>query len=139
MKTPEEIKREILDGLYRSKDGLSINETTELLNQLIASCKQPASLESLIERVEKEKWINPGYAMGQYNEGLDKAISILKSTPCIKAKALRKKGTDKWYDFDTYEDNWKSDEHTIICSTSVAKIINMPSDAELITIQILLP
>lgn len=99
MKT-EEIKREILDGLYRSKDGLSINETTELLNQLIASCRQPASLESLIEMIEAEKHYNPRPELIWFNSGLDKAIDILKSTPCIKAKALKKKGTNRFYCWD---------------------------------------
>ena len=32
----QEIKCEILDGIFRSKDGLSTNELTELLNVLIA-------------------------------------------------------------------------------------------------------
>lgn len=41
----QEIKREILDGLFRSKDGLSINEVTELLDVLIEVSKREAKAE----------------------------------------------------------------------------------------------
>ena len=35
----EEKKQEILSGLFRTKEGLTCNETTELLNELIEICQ----------------------------------------------------------------------------------------------------
>ena len=41
----KDVKKEILDGIFRSKDGLSSNELTELLNTLIAVSKKEAIAE----------------------------------------------------------------------------------------------
>ena len=71
---------------------------------------QPASLESLIERVVELKAQNVSdypnkYWVDAQNATIKEVVNILRTTPCIKAKALRKKGTDRFYCWDS-KDSW---------------------------------
>jgi len=44
--TSKDVKKEILDGIFRSKDGLSSNELTELINTIIVVSKKEAIAEN---------------------------------------------------------------------------------------------
>lgn len=112
-----------------------------------AQYEQPASLQSLIERVEGRKTPNSRDDLdAMYNNTLNEVIEILKSTPCIQAKALRKKGTGKWYAINhskywflkKYPDLWHIEFHTLEGIESAVES-NLPYDAELVTVEILLP
>ena len=78
--------------------------------------------------------------------GLSEAIKILKSIPVIKAKALRKKGTDMWYYWNGVEWGLTTKPMYILGSEATykdmkylnsRKLSSFPKDAELVTITII--
>lgn len=112
-------KLEILNLIFKSKDGASWNEVSEMLNEFKKVCKDEAIADH-----EASKTV-------------------------IKAKALRKKGTDKWYQIDyvalddgnfpfrtrrlpdLWHDEYRKDGIGFVAES------NLPSDAELIDIEII--
>jgi hypothetical protein len=145
--TSKDVKAEILNGIFRSKDGLSTNELTELLNTLIEVSKlegqhTPPPMDEIIKRVEGLEYKPPASDLELgFNCGCEIAIQILRSTPqenpTIKAKALKKKGTDEWYEYDPYRMSYiisdmPEPDGTIIMSEDI-----LPADAELVNITII--
>ena len=94
-------KQEILNWIFKSKDGASWNEVSEMLNEFEKICKDEDHV--------------------------------------IKAKALRKKGTDDTYIFDYGEGNWYYTNTPHPYEGDVSEDINdgyFPSDADLVDIEI---
>jgi hypothetical protein len=144
--TSKDVKTEILNGIFRTKDGLSSNELTELLNTLIEVARlegKPASLDTLIQRVEGLKITKDVKYLASdkdiYNGAIEETVEILRSVPVIKAKALRKKGTGEWYEYDLNTDFYFTSELPTLYKSENDISSNTPADAELVTIEILLP
>lgn len=105
--------------------------------------QHPSSLESLIERVEMLKVKNPqSEGLEYYNAGIKDVLQILRTTPCIKAKALRKRGTDLWL-YKLLTGAWITGAgiealiQSVDCVNRI-KPVKYPEYAELIDIEILI-
>jgi hypothetical protein len=82
MKTTEEIKLEILNYIFKSKDGASWNEVSEMLNELVESCiikqirhNEIGIIGSDIARIEILKYVH------QLEGFKDREIIILNNEP----------------------------------------------------------
>jgi len=97
--------------------------------------------EVIIKIKGSEKDVNEAFVL---LKGLDVETEIM---PCIKAKALRKNGTNEWYQSPIDEGlyHWWLSAFPEVLSTEanldqlIAHYSDLPSDAELIEIEILLP
>ena len=97
----QDVKKEILNGIFRTKDGLSSNELTELLNTLIEVARlegKPASLDTLIQRVEGLKITKDVKYLASdkdiYNGAIEETVEILRSVPVIRPTA--------YFQYETY-------------------------------------
>lgn len=85
---------------YLDKWGGTESDLDEVIKygiQAHEAVKQPAPLQSLIERVECEKIINPVHPPDfMFNNGIVAALKILRSVPVIKAKAHQLTPNKKW-------------------------------------------
>ena len=136
IKTPEEIESILRKTLKYSEFGISgMSYAAKLIAESYHAQFKGESMQSLIERVEGLKQNG-----ALWNDAINWVIDILRATPCIQAKAIRKRGTNEWYypvlvqsgreylctDFiETYPFDYDFDD--------------IPPDAELVDIQILVP
>jgi hypothetical protein len=111
-----------------------MNLNLEIMKQIIIKVKLQKGyhLRDIIEEDSSD--------LGRFHNVTD--YEILQSRKTIKAKALRNKGTDKWYRWHTNVETWLPDD-IFLCYTDDATVKHfsgiLPSDAELIDIEILLP
>ncbi|MFA6917033.1 MAG: hypothetical protein WC222_11595 [Parachlamydiales bacterium] len=108
-------------------------------------------MEELIKKLEALKWGNEtaSYSANDVNTTLYEAIAILQSQTVIKAKALRKKGTDEFYIYDALINEWCTCQlPELLAETAAMKAYeylsekglaaaDLPYDAELIDIEII--
>jgi hypothetical protein len=67
----------------------------------------------------------------EVNKAIDQCIDIVESLPIIHAKALRKRGTDEWYYYSTFNQGWFANKKSLFRSMETySGIANLPPDAE---------
>ena len=141
------MNRQDLFNYMKNEHGVTLLETDMIEIERIVMKSHHAqfettSLDTLIKRVEQLKITDAGNDIKSINGAtIDAVLEILRSVSVIKAKALRKKGTDMWYEFGMV--NYREVQtpqlwphHLTIGFFSVS---NLPADAELVDIEILLP
>jgi hypothetical protein len=100
-------------------------------------------MKDLIQKIEAEILSNSdGKPVSQgYNAGLNTALEILRSQKTIRAKALRKKGTNEFYYLDGQDLEWIDWGVPIPYDgdfDSDKEDGDLPEDAELINITIII-
>jgi hypothetical protein len=98
-------------------------------------------MKTLIEKIQDLtlKPMSKRKAVG-YIAALADMADIIRATPVIKAKALRRKGTDDdWYRYCKPEDSWHIVDYpdTFDPDVEMEDIHTPPADAELVNITII--
>jgi len=123
-------------------------EWTDLVNiaqQAIESCQHTQGMAEVIKRVYEQSYnIETQSGEKLVIVELEDAIEILRSTPVIKAKALRKKGTGEWYHVNWGTERLEGGSKFPECfglETDMADFVHdgitVPADAELVNITII--
>ena len=97
-------------------------------------------MKDIIQKLEELKTFGDRSSEDVRNQAIQQCIEVLESTPVIKAKALRKKGTDMWYYF-SHQYGWVIQDVIYTISKDMLEFIGDSylnlGDAELISISII--